>query len=204
MPQLFAHMGRQSDDTRLFKSIKTDSPMIRNLMNIESNTGGGSWIRALDDELTQQKRVVEVREGKEPLTKFVGEPLEKFGRKISRLFGGSPEEKTTFGTTTAGSGRVYLNPDVPPIPDTKSLEGRNPYVQTMVDTLRHELGGHVMQNITPGHKWWEAPLGGHEETATGLTGGMDNEGRSVEMTPRGKEVQNYFGIVPRYMSGEGY
>jgi hypothetical protein len=175
--------------------------MIQNLLNIESKSGGEHWLRAVDDELTRQEKIVDLREGKSPLRQFVAEPIEKitdFGR---RLFGKTPENETTYGETSGpggvpgGSSRIYLNPNVTPMPYTKSLEGRNPYVQSMVDTLRHELGGHVMNNLTPGAKWYQGPQ--NEETAQALTG-------EAEQNQRSKEVQQHYKIMPRYMAGEGY
>jgi hypothetical protein len=193
-------MGRKSTEPRLFQSIKATSPMMQNLMNIEANTGGERWMRAVDDELTRQKKTVDLREGLSPVTRF-GEAADKvvdFGR---RLFGKKPMFEPTMGETSGpgglpGMNQVRVNPGVDPMPYDRSLKGRNPYVQSLIGTMRHELGGHVAEQLTPGGPQFNIArpremVDTRENAVQGITG----EGPP---TPRSAEVQKYFqGALPR-------
>jgi hypothetical protein len=187
MAQLFSHMGRKSTQPRLFQSIKPQNQMMQNLIDIESRTGGDRWLRALDDELVKQKRTAPVHEGSTAIERYVKSPLRD---TYNSLFG-KPRQQV-FGETSLGGGdkTVHVNPEPKFLkPYSQSLKGRNPYVQSLVDTMRHELGGHVMENITPGHQVLESEE--NELTAKNLVGEQSG------LTKRASDVQQYFGLLPR-------
>lgn len=196
MGQLFAHMGRQSSDSKLF----TKSPMMQNLLNIERSTGGERWLKAVDDELKRQGKIIELREGVSPVTKF-GEFVDKTVDVGRRLFGKKPLFERVMGETSGPGGlpginQVHVNPDVDPMAYGRSLKGRNPYVQSLLDTMKHELGGHVAEQLTPGSPRFNPMKPGEmaytrEMAVQGITG-EDNP------TPRSREVQKYFNnMLPR-------
>ena len=170
--------------------------MMQNLMNIEQQTGGAHWLKNVNEELARQKKVVTLREGTSPTSQLLDRFPEKL-MNIGRKLFGRPEQNTElFGETSGpgglpfGSSNVYVNP-APSFnnPYSQSLKGRNPYVQSLVDTMRHELGGHVAEQLTPGGPSFSFsnPTGAatiREGAAQGVTG-------EEPQTPRGLEVQKY-------------
>ena len=206
MAQLFSHLGRKSSSPRLFQSIKPQTQMMQNLLDIESRTGGDRWLKAVDDELTRQKKTTELREGPSALTKYFIQPMDKLKAGVGRLFGQSMPNEEIMGETASrggvpfGSSNVYVKPDIEMDPrDTafsKTLKGRNPYVQSLVDTMRHELGGHVAEQLAPNSPRFN--LSNPAEAA----GIRENAARALSsetpQTPRSAEVEQYFGgVTPR-------
>ena len=205
MAQLFSHLGRKSANPRLFQSIKPQSAMMQNLLDIESRTGGDRWMKAVDDELTRQKKTVELREGPSKFTRYFGQPIEnlKSGRPILG-------ETASRGGVPLTSSNVYVGTDVDPSNFSKysnSLKGRNPYVQSLIDTMRHELGGHVAEQLVPGSPsttMLDLATGNtraaqaRETAAQALVGDVNERGDYTQPTPRSQEVERYFGgVTPR-------
>ena len=193
-------MGRKSTEPRLFKSIKPQNQMMQNLLDIENRTGGAGWLGKLDEELTRQGRTARVSEGKTFGQKYIREPIEALIELPQKLFGRTPARTETMGTTSAFPGlfnqsdvNITADPKFFEPKSSKSLQGRNPYVQSLIDTVRHELGGHVMENITPEHRPFAGDVS--ESAAQGMIG-------ESAPTARSEEVRKYMNLTQQDLSNK--
>lgn len=119
-------------------------PMMQQLMDIERQTGDQQFVGDLDSRLREQGRGVEVTRQKRGVQRLAptqfGETTGRFG--LPPGISGGPKRAGVYPEAHGGFAGV----------ERQTLQGRNPFVQALLDTMMHELG-HVGEQITPGAGW---------------------------------------------------
>ena len=167
-------------------------------------------MKAVDDELSRQKKTVALREGPSALTKYLIQPLTNTIGDKRPILG----ETASRGGMPLTSSNVYVRTDAPALSNySNSLKGRNPYVQSLIDTMRHEMGGHVAEQLVPGSPsttMLDFATGNtragqaRESAAQALVGDVNERGDYTQPTPRSQEVERYFGGVTARRRDEDY